>query len=407
MLTDTPLTEQLEAAGQDPLRVLIVGAGVAGVCVARLLQRQGLHPVLLERSNRDADDGYMLGLMPLVDGPLRRLGVWEQYRDLSVAMHRYQLRSSRGRAIRTYSFDPVFAPYGRYGGIERGELLEAMAGVGLPATLGATVGALRQDTAGATATIDTNGGSLDASFDLVIAADGLNSATRGLLVEPAEVERFDTGWGGWVAWSEAETSSSDLYAETWGRGFFIGRYPVRNRVGVFVGGPRTQTAAGPAAFTGRIRSRLGLVDRLSEAALAAIESAEDPFQWNLADARSARWALGRVILLGDAAAGFLPTAGVGAAMAVESAAVLATYLSAVPADGIAQALRRYEQAQRPRVLTAHDNSRRLSKLMFATGAAFCTVRDIAARFMTVGAALGPINKLNRSTPPASSRRPPS
>lgn len=386
--------------------MLVVGAGVAGVCVARILQGQGLHPVLLERSNRDTDAGYMLGLMPLVDEPLRRMGVWEQYRDLSVAMHRYQLRSSRGRAIRTYSFAPVFAPYGRYGGIERGELIEAMAASSLPATLGATVRALRQDTAGATATIDTSDGSLDASFDLVIAADGLNSATRSLLMELSEVERFDTGWSGWVAWSEAETSSSDLYAETWGRGFFIGRYPVRNRVGVFVGGPRTQTAAGPAAFTGHIRSRLGRVDRLTEAALAAIESAADPFQWDLADARSARWALGRVILLGDAAAGFLPTAGVGAAMAVESAAVLATYLSAVPADGIAQALKKYEQAQRPRVLTAHDNSRLLSKLMFATGRTFCTARDLVARFMTVGAALGPIIKLNRSTPLTSSRRPP-
>ncbi|MDN5904387.1 MAG: FAD-dependent monooxygenase [Micrococcaceae bacterium] len=407
MVEDTPLTGQLEAAARDRLRVLVVGAGVAGVCVAGLLRRRGLHPVVLERSPRGADEGYMLGLMPLVEAPLRRLGARDRYLRQSVAMHRYQLRSSRGRVIRTYSFDGVFARYGRYGGIGRGELIEAMAGPGLPATLGASVAALVQDAAGATARIQTPDGPVVARFDLVIAADGMNSTTRALVVDPADVERFDTGWGGWVAWSDAgtDTTSNDLYAETWGRGFFIGRYPVRHRVGVFVGGPRGRTDAGPAAFVDHLRTRIAELDRPTADALVAIESADSPFLWKLADARSPRWALGRVILLGDAAAGFLPTAGVGAAMAIESAAVLDTHLAGVPATGVARALLDYEQAQRPRVLAAHENSRRLAKLMFATGRAFCSLRDLAARFMTVSTALGPIISLHRSAPLTSSLRP--
>ncbi|MDN6301009.1 MAG: FAD-dependent monooxygenase [Micrococcaceae bacterium] len=113
MVEDTPLTGQLEAAARDRLRVLVVGAGVAGVCVAGLLRRRGLHPVVLERSPRGADEGYMLGLMPLVEEPLRRLGARDRYLRQSVAMHRYQLRSSRGRVSRTYSFDGVLARYGR------------------------------------------------------------------------------------------------------------------------------------------------------------------------------------------------------------------------------------------------------------------------------------------------------
>lgn len=59
------------------------GAGVAGVSVVQLLRRQGLHPVLPERSASSVDEGYMLGLMPLVDEPSRRLEVWSEYREWS------------------------------------------------------------------------------------------------------------------------------------------------------------------------------------------------------------------------------------------------------------------------------------------------------------------------------------
>lgn len=68
--------------------MLVVGAGVAGVTVAQLLRRQGLHPVLVERSAREAGSGYMLALMPLVDPVLDALGVREPYRAASVGLDR-------------------------------------------------------------------------------------------------------------------------------------------------------------------------------------------------------------------------------------------------------------------------------------------------------------------------------
>jgi 2-polyprenyl-6-methoxyphenol hydroxylase-like FAD-dependent oxidoreductase len=52
----------------------------------------------------------------------------------------------------------------------------------------------------------------------------------------------------------------------------------------------------------------------------------DMFYWRLDDCRAPSWRAGRVALLGDSACGFLPTAGIGASMAMESAAVLADEL---------------------------------------------------------------------------------
>src|SRR5699024_2618451 len=119
-------------------------------------------------------------------------------------------------------------------------------------------------------------------------------------------------------------------------------------------------------------------------------------------ARARRWAVGRTVLLGDAAAGFLPTAGIGAGMAMESASVLADEIAADRDDPIA-ALDRFEACQRPRVEAAHDNSRSLAGLMFDRSRLLAAARDQVFRVLSIRTALQPILRLLDA--PARSRRP--
>ncbi|GAA1502453.1 NAD(P)-binding protein [Brevibacterium permense] len=42
----------------DEPRILIVGAGIAGITLAQLLRGRGMHPILIDRS---ADSGRMIG----------------------------------------------------------------------------------------------------------------------------------------------------------------------------------------------------------------------------------------------------------------------------------------------------------------------------------------------------------
>ena len=65
------------------------------------------------------------------------------------------------------------------------------------------------------------------------------------------------------------------------------------------------------------------------------------FLWRMSDVRARSWVQGRVALVGDAVAAFLPTAGVGASMALESAAVLADELSHTDAVHLPNALDPY------------------------------------------------------------------
>lgn len=398
MFTPTPLQEQLDRVRNDQLRVLIVGAGVAGLTLAQRLRVDGLFPVLVERASDHSEAGYMLALMPLVDPVIRRIGAQQAYRQASAGFQRYRLHGHTGKLLREYGMDALLENFGDYRGIARGTLLEVLAQPEAVVSYATIVTSIRQTSDAVSVRFDSGGGIADEDFDAVVLADGLHSSSRELVLQPEEVATYDTGWGGWVAWAGTDSASEGLGDEIWGEDFFVGIYPVKGLDGVIIGGNRTDTRDGPVAFVARVRSRLGIIDPRIARALAAIESCVDPYFWSLTDCRCKTWTVGRVALLGDAAAGFLPTAGVGAAMSMESANVLARRLLGTLPAQVPQALRDYERQQRPRVESAQDNSRVLARLMFRRSRVLAVMRDVLAKLVPMKMALGPIRKLLETAP---------
>ena len=62
------------------MRVLISGAGIAGLSLALRLRQRGMTPIVVERSPRLRDGGYMLGLSgPGLDAA-ERMGVADALR---------------------------------------------------------------------------------------------------------------------------------------------------------------------------------------------------------------------------------------------------------------------------------------------------------------------------------------
>lgn len=417
MFHEVPARAQLEAARTDPLRILVVGAGVAGVTLAQLLRRAGCHPVLVERRRELADQGYMLALMPMVDAVLDDLGVRDDYRARSQGFDRYRVLGRRGRTLRTDPIAGILDRYGDYRGIGRGELLDCLAGAacGCPVTLGTRVTAIERDGRSAESRrghgaaplrVTLTGAQVaECEVDLVVAADGLGSATRELLLGADDtagaaesgVTRVDTGWGGWVVWAD-EDDDPGLGTELWGNGFFVGAYPVRGALGAFLGGPTGIREAGPTAYVEHVRSALRETSPRIDRVLEALRDDPDPYWWPLADVRAPRWWGPGFVLLGDAAAGFLPTAGIGAGMAMESAWVLARLLAGARAGDLPARLAAYERAQRPRVEAAQDTSRRLASLMCRTNLPLAIARDLAMRFVSIEVALGPIRRLLADPP---------
>lgn len=364
-------------ATNDRMHVLIIGAGVAGLTLAALLRQRGQAPLVIEREPSLANRGYMLGLYPLGSRVLQGLGLYDQYLAQSVTLRRYCIHNGRGACVRDYNLQAVNQRFGPIQGISRGGLIDLLQqGVGdLPLRPGATVKELNQRDDKVCVSF-SDGSARD--FDLVVGADGMHSETRRMVLAESEYAYRDTGWGGWAFWVDSSLAPQDTFAAYWGAGRFLGLYPVRDQLGVFVGGPVSQIQSlGLMEFSRYVQQRF----KSPVPALDCVPA--DSFFWKFHDCRCKHWHRGRVILLGDAAVGFLPTAGVGASMAMESAAALNDELSRTNAERVEQALTLFERRHRGRVERAQAGSRKLGRMMFVRSRVLSAARDQLLRFYSV------------------------
>lgn len=363
------------------LRILIVGAGIAGATLAALLRRRGERPVVIERESADAQAGYMLGMMPLGGRVLNGLGLADDYLRLSCQISRYELFANRGKTKRAYALDPLMEEFGLLRGIERGELLALLRHAACEDALCFETHITHLENRPDAVTVTFHDGSKQ-EFDVVVGADGMHSDVRRRILNETEYAYWRTGWGGWVEWAELGDGQRDTYSELWSAGWGVGVYPVKRRLGIFLAGRLSDLERTTApVFSSHIAPRLK-AGPITEA-LGRVDRSAPPFLWKMEDCRAKTWSRGRVVLLGDAAAAFLPTAGIGASVAMDSAAALADELSRADAAHMAYALRLYERRQRRRVELTQANSRWLAKMMFVDNAPVAWVRDQLIRFYSM------------------------
>lgn len=187
-----------------------------------------------------------------------------------------------------------------------------------------------------------------ASVDFVIGCDGLRSVVRNAVVEPTAPR-----WTGQVAYRAILSADSvrdnmrdaptGVYV---GPGHIVTRYYMRNSKEINLVAIAQSDAwkeegwRHPATHDDLLAEHAGWNDDVT--ALIKAAPADQLYKWALFDRDPLpRWVSGRVALLGDAAHAMLPFLGMGAAMALEDAAILARCVEAI--DDVPSALKRYEE----------------------------------------------------------------
>lgn len=350
------------------VEALIVGAGVAGPALAVALTRAGIGARLLEsRPERDLGRGAFLALAPNGVNALRTLGLPDLVqRADGIPLAGICFRDAAGRQIGRLDGR---ADLDRYGArthlltreaLSR-ELRRAASEAGVPVTYDARLTDLVQDPDGVRARL-ADGTTVHA--DVVLGCDGVRSTVRTLAFPQAPAPTY-TGLVDCGGFAQVDLPDTGEQQMVFGRRGFFG-YVVHDGTAYWFSNlarPEPDPSAlrevagtDDADVLDTVRARHADDPRPVRQILAAATDLAGT--WPVHDLPSLpAWHHGRIGVLGDAAHAVSPSAGQGAALALEDAAVLAICLR--DHTDPAAALAEFEQRRRPRAETIVRLGRRL------------------------------------------------
>jgi 2-polyprenyl-6-methoxyphenol hydroxylase-like FAD-dependent oxidoreductase len=363
------------------MRILVVGAGIAGLTAAYWLQQGGHQVTVYERHPRLRNEGYMIDFFGPGFGVVERMNLVDRLRAIHYAVRYLQFVSPQGRPRARIDYPRVHTKMflGKHFNLLRGELEEVLfdfVAPGVEVRLGTSPAVITNEDQ--RVVVEDQQGSREA-FDLVIGADGVRSTVRELCFPRESWREIYLGChtaayvfpGSPTGLSREDFSTlSDAWAT-------VGAYPVRrDRTATFfvhAAAERTTSRTPDACrdeLIGTYRDRGWIVEDL----LAGFERREDLYFDDVIQVEVDRWSRGRVVLVGDACGCVSLVAGQGASMAVAGAYVLAQELTRTPAD-IPSALRRYEARIRPAVTMRQRSGRRNASLFLPHSRFGAAVRD--------------------------------
>ncbi|MEU5808822.1 MULTISPECIES: FAD-dependent monooxygenase [unclassified Streptomyces] len=332
---------------------LVIGGGIGGLAAAIGLHRTGWEVTVLERFAAPDDTGAGISLAANGIRALDALGVGGAVRAAARPQYTGGTRTPDGRPLSRMDGAALERALGTpVTGIPRAELHSLLRGALPP-------GCLRT---GVTGSLDTalRGEGPAPAPDLVVAADGVRSASRARLFpdHPGPV------YSGSTVLRAITAEPVDLDADfelTWGPGAEFGHIAFadgRAEWHAVLAAPPGVRHADPLAV---LRQRFAHWQEPVARLLAATRP-EDVLHHDVHELVTPlpSYAAGRVALLGDAAHAMTPNLGQGACQALEDAVTLAAELAAGP--DVPTALARYDAVRRPRSQAVARAARRAGRL---------------------------------------------
>jgi len=350
------------------MKVLISGAGPAGLTVAYWLKHYGFTPTIVERAPHLLVGGYKIDVRGAALQVIKQMGIHDAVLAARTDMQGAQLVDKQGKVIERMSGDEFGHRVTGDLEIVRGTLCEILRGhLGeVELLFGDTIQGINQSSNNAQVQFTKNG---VREFDCVIGADGLHSNVRRIAF--GEESRFLRDLGLYLCvYSVPNYLKLDRMEMQYSE---LGRIAA---IWSSRGDANAKACFGFAAPT----LQIGLHDRSEQQ--QALKTVYEGIGWEVprlmelmptasdwyfdkaAQINMPRWSQGRVVLVGDAAYCASPMSGQGTSLALIGAYVLAGELAATSGDCL-RAFAEYENAMRPFVEANQALGLRSSKIMLS------------------------------------------
>jgi 2-polyprenyl-6-methoxyphenol hydroxylase-like FAD-dependent oxidoreductase len=300
------------------LHILVIGGGIAGLALGRLLgRRHNVRIVEKAESLHTSGTGLMLGINAMQ--VLQRMNLAGEVKSKGRELDRFVISDHRDRPLSTLQFSKQVRArgLGLYS-IHRSRLSEILfQGLEPHTSFNASVRGLREDARGVHAEFSDG---TSRSFDLVIGADGSHSRTRQLLAPDARLR-----YSGYTCWRFMIASEPhDKPVEMWGRGQRIGIVPLNEEeTYVFLLINARPAAEDVDTFEpARMKQAFAYFHGIAPEILGRLENARVRVHNDLFDLPTPVLGSRRILLAGDAAHAATPNMGQGAGLAIEDAWVL-------------------------------------------------------------------------------------
>ncbi|KAG8529769.1 uncharacterized protein KY384_005250 [Bacidia gigantensis] len=320
------------------LDTLICGAGIAGSTLAYWLAQAGHKITLIERAPEIRNSGLGVDVRGPAVEVIRRMGILEQVRARTTGEEGIAFVDSKDHTFAFFGIDENSLETNPTSEIEimRSELAKlittaVMDDKNVEIRYATFVTAITQDEQKAFVTF--NGGKI-ASFDLVIAADGLGSSTRKVILEEDKDQGAVRSLGQYTAYFSLPREERDGKLWKWhtapGSRILTTRPKNDTESCAYLSiMPKDEAQfqnilkGGAAEQKGELTKRFDGAGWQTSRLLSAMQEADDFYLQHIAQVKLRSWHNGRLALVGDAAYGPSPLSGVGTSLAILGAYVLA------------------------------------------------------------------------------------